>query len=133
MIKKTKRTNKGFTFIEILVVVTIIGVLASMGIVSYQSANKKSRDGKRKADFEALRSALEMHRADNGYYPAALSTLTTDYLNQIPTPPTDDDCNSSGDYEDCYAPSNCDGSECETYSLSIEEETTGETYTVTNP
>lgn len=90
--------NKGFTFIELLVTVTIIAVLVSVGVVSYGSVNKRSRDAKRRGDVEQLRSVLEMYRADNGSYPnagsgswtdaSALSTtLVSTYLPAIPADP----------------------------------------------
>ncbi len=66
MIKK-----KAFTLIEILVVVTIIGLLAGVGAVTYSQFIKQSRDARRKADFELIRSALEQYRADNDAYPSA--------------------------------------------------------------
>ncbi len=82
-------TKRGFTFIELLVVVTIIAVLSAIGMISYRSANLKSRDGKRKADLEQLRAALEIYRADNGVYPAtgSLASLTTTYIQAIPNDP----------------------------------------------
>lgn len=90
--------KKGFTLIEVLVAVTIISVLVSIGVVSYASVNKRSRDAKRKGDVEQLRSALEMYRADIGYYPnigsgswsdaSGLSTpLVSTYLPAIPSDP----------------------------------------------
>lgn len=62
--------RQGFTLIEILVAMTIVAVLVSLALVSYQGARKSARDGKRKADLEQVRSALEMCRADTGSYPA---------------------------------------------------------------
>lgn len=59
----------GFTLIEILVVVTIIGLLAGVGAVTYSQFIKQSRDARRKADFELIRSALEQYRADTDEYP----------------------------------------------------------------
>jgi general secretion pathway protein G len=88
--RKIRPTTKhGFTFIELLVVVTIIAVMAAVGMVSYRSANIRSRDGKRKADLEQLRTALEIYRADNSVYPAtgSLSSLTTTYIQAIPKDP----------------------------------------------
>ena len=94
--------KKGFTLIEILVVITIAATLLVAGIVSYQSIQKRARDAKRKSDIEQVRSALEMYKADNGYYPeiygggvstftniAALSTTLVDtgYLSSIPQDP----------------------------------------------
>ena len=61
--------NRGFTLIELLVAMTIIAVLLGISLVSYQGARKSARDGKRKADLEQVRSALEMCRTDAGSYP----------------------------------------------------------------
>jgi len=60
----------GFTLIELLVSVTMIAVLTVIGVVSYSSVNKRSRDVKRRSDLEQIRSALEMYRSDYGYYPS---------------------------------------------------------------
>jgi len=64
------RKKSGFTLIELLTVMTIIAVLAGLALVSLQGARKSARDGKRKADLEQVRSALEMRRADCGSYPS---------------------------------------------------------------
>jgi general secretion pathway protein G len=95
--------QKGFTFIEILVVITLIAILVMIGAVSYGSINKRSRDARRKSDIEQIRSALEMYRADTGFYPdegpatfgkissdADLKTALLSYLSKIPTDPLDD-------------------------------------------
>ena len=73
-----KTKNSGFTLIELLTVMTIIAVLAGLALVSLQGARKSARDGKRKADLEQIRSALEMYRADNPTvgYSAGLSGLS---------------------------------------------------------
>jgi general secretion pathway protein G len=62
--------NKGFTLIEVLVSATIIAVLIAIGMVSYSSVNKRSRDAKRRGDLEQMRSALELFRSEYGYYPS---------------------------------------------------------------
>lgn len=64
-----KRKKTGFTLIELLVAMTIVAVLMGIALVSYQGARKSARDGKRKADLEQVRSALEMCRTDAGNYP----------------------------------------------------------------
>ncbi|MCM8787831.1 MAG: polymorphic toxin-type HINT domain-containing protein [Candidatus Omnitrophica bacterium] len=63
--------KKGFTFIEILVVITIIGLVTLGAVVTYINIAKKSRDAKRKQDLEKLRFALEDYRLENLIYPAA--------------------------------------------------------------
>lgn len=66
---KKSNSNSGFTFIEVLVAATIIGILTTIGVVSYQQATKKGRDGKRKSDLAQIQSALEIYRSDNNLYP----------------------------------------------------------------
>jgi general secretion pathway protein G len=138
----------GFTFIEILVVATLIGILATIGIVTYSGATARARDGKRQSDIEQIRSALEMYRADNGYYPlttADLSSVLSDYINSYPSPPDDTTCDdgstSASDYEDCYtaddgsggACDNTSGSYCTGYSIGVQLETSSSDYTKENP
>lgn len=60
--------SKGFTLIEVLVAATIVAVLAAVGLASYSSATKRSRDAKRRSDIEQIRAALEMYRTDTGSY-----------------------------------------------------------------
>lgn len=81
--------KKYFTLIEILVVSTIIALLTSIGVVSYNQINKESRNNRRKIDIEQIRSALEMYRSNNDQYPDNLNLLTGPvvYLSSIPTDP----------------------------------------------
>jgi len=89
--------KRGFTLIEILVVVTIIGVLATIGAGTYTTLTKNSLDTRRKADLEEIRAALEMYKSNNGSYPAAgiasdspirdPSPGTNTYLQKVPRDP----------------------------------------------
>lgn len=66
--------NKGFTLLELLVVIGIIGILVAIGTVSYSSAQMKSRDSRRRTDIESISKALEQYYADNnGVYPTGES------------------------------------------------------------
>lgn len=80
--------KKGFTFIELVVVVTIVIILSMGAILNFSGGNKKARDSRRKADLEKIRVALELYRQSNGNYPATYPTLVPNYLDVWPSDPT---------------------------------------------
>ncbi len=86
---RAKSRIHGFTLIEIMISMSIISILIALSLTAYAAAKKSSRDGKRKADIEQIRAALEMYRADdvNGRYPSSLSSLTPDYIKTLPEDP----------------------------------------------
>jgi prepilin-type N-terminal cleavage/methylation domain-containing protein len=62
---------KGFTLIEMLVVVSIIGILAALATVSFSSTQKQARDTTRKSDLKQYQNSLEAYaNKNNGLYPA---------------------------------------------------------------
>ncbi len=80
--------KKGFTLLELLVVIAIIAVLISMATVSYSSAQRKSRDSKRKNDLKAVQAALEQYNADNsGSYIVGCTPGATYLPGGMPTDP----------------------------------------------
>jgi general secretion pathway protein G len=67
---KAMKKRAGFTLLELLIVIAIIGVLASLVAVSYSSAQRRARDSQRQSDLKAIQNALEQYYADNdGNYP----------------------------------------------------------------
>ena len=70
MKKRLLAFSRGFSLIELLVVITIIGILAAVGTGSFTTAQKRSRDAKRKSHLNALKNALEAYHNDFGQYPA---------------------------------------------------------------
>ncbi len=62
-------SKSGFTLVEILIVIVIVGILATIGFGSFQSSQLKSRDASRKSDLKQIGSALETYYNDHGQYP----------------------------------------------------------------
>ena len=79
---------KGFTLIELMIVVSIVGILATIAVPSYQSSLIKSRETVLRQDLFTLRELLDHHRADKGKYPPSLDGLVTvGYLRALPKDP----------------------------------------------
>ncbi len=111
--------QRGFTLLELLVVIGIIGILVGIGTISYQSAQEKSRDSRRRGDLKAISNALEQYYAENtGSYPQDIAcTGYVDYLSgPEPTDPVTGD--TYLDDGDCVV----DGS---SYCVCVELEGTG--------
>jgi prepilin-type N-terminal cleavage/methylation domain-containing protein len=66
-----KKIRSAFSLIELMVVIAIIAILTTMGVSSFSSAVKKSRDARRLSDLHNLAQALVMYRADFGGYPTS--------------------------------------------------------------
>src|SRR3954471_10258356 len=68
---KTKTNQKGFTLIELMVVMSIIGLLASIMLVTFVNARRKARDTSRIATMKQIYTALELYFNNYGFYPVA--------------------------------------------------------------
>ena len=71
------KKSRGFTLMELLIVIAIIAILVSVAVVSYALIQKKSRDSRRVSDMKAAQSAFEQYYADhNSSYPSSAGDLT---------------------------------------------------------
>lgn len=104
---KIKNFQKGFTLVELLIVVAIIGVLATLLMANFIGVRQRARDAQRKADIRQIQSALELYRSDQGSYPTSLpscgSALTggtpaSTYMQKIPCDPLGSSYYNNGNY-----------------------------------
>lgn len=83
-----KQFSKGFTLVELLVVVTIIAILTIIGITVFTSVQKNARDARRKADINAIANAMEANY-DKTANPGVYDSLKTSFFssNKVPQDP----------------------------------------------
>lgn len=79
------KLQKGFTLLELMVVIAIIGILASVAAVSFNSARSKATDAKIIANAEAAQKAISLHFIDTETYPADVTGVTAAKDN-VPVP-----------------------------------------------
>ncbi|HUC87300.1 MAG TPA: type II secretion system protein GspG [Candidatus Saccharimonadales bacterium] len=137
------RTQGGFTLLELLIVIVIVGILAFLIVPSITSGPQKARDAQRKHDLSTIKSALETYYNDSNSYPSSQATAnaptcvasqanclgnaltggSTPYLKTIPSDPK-----NSGPYVYTYSPtpSGCGTGACTSYTLTAQLENTSD-------
>lgn len=94
------RAARGFTLIELLVAISIVAILAAVGLVVYSGTQKTARISKRVQDLQSIRTAIELFKSSTGKYPISAATyvcvkdltsansLTPNYMAVIPDDPS---------------------------------------------
>lgn len=78
----------GFTLLELLIVVALIGILTALAVPTFRQTPTKAKEAVLKEDLYALRDVIDQYFSDKGRYPASLETLVEDgYLRKIPVDP----------------------------------------------
>jgi general secretion pathway protein G len=84
----TRIGERGFTLIELIIVLSIIGLLVGLGLPNYKSARVKALEAVLKENLFILRKLIDQYAQDKGKYPASLQALVQDsYLRAIPVDP----------------------------------------------
>ena len=80
--------NKGFTLIELTIVMAIIVILASIGLVQYGHSITRSKEAVLHEDLFRMRDAIDQYYADKNKYPASLDALVEEkYMREVPVDP----------------------------------------------
>jgi len=132
-----KKRNQGFTIVELLIVIVVIGILALLVITTYSGIQAKARNSKRTSDVKSLQTHLEAFFQDNGYYPSngdlnSSSWLTTNMKGLDQNALSDPSSGGSKTIASApaakvyaYQPLNSSGTSCES------DDTTCSKYTLT--
>lgn len=124
-----KSTKGGFTLIELLVVISIIAILAAVGLTIYSTAQKNGRDAKRIGDLQEVQKALEQYYAANNQYPTKAQYSATSgsgnlgsYFQNgsVPTDPA-----NTGNYQYVYTPCPVTGPPFTSYNVCVALESCG--------
>src|SRR5512141_812875 len=80
--------DSGFTLLELLVVMTIIGILAAIAVPALRASPQRAREATLKEDLFTMRSVIDQYHGDKGSYPPDLATLVSaGYIRKIPIDP----------------------------------------------
>ncbi len=83
--------DSGFTLIELLVVLSLIVILASVGLAQYRNSIVHAKEAILKEDIFRMNDAIDQYYADKGQYPGSIDALVSDgYLRTIPKDPITD-------------------------------------------
>src|SRR5450830_25791 len=80
--------QRGFTLVELLIVISLISILAAMGLVQYRNSVVSAKESVLVTDLFRMRDAIDQYYADKGKYPSSLDSLVSDgYMRKIPEDP----------------------------------------------
>ena len=94
--------ERGFSLLELIVVMAIIGILVVYALPAYQDSTLRAKEAVLKEDLQHMRNAVEEYLTDRGVYPETLDDLVAEgYLRQVPVDPI---TGSADTWEVEYAP-----------------------------
>ncbi len=124
-----KNNQSGFTIVELLIVIVVIGILAGLVLNTFNGIQARARDTERKTDVNAIHAQVEAYHADNGFYPTTANMTTATWVSAN-LPGLDAEAlndPSSGAYAYASTTASCNNTTvlCAAYTLSADLEDDG--------
>ncbi len=137
---RRKNQEKGFTLLELIIVLTVIGILSAIALPNLLNSPRRAKEAVLKTNLRTLRQVIDQHNGDKGFFPPTLEALVEEgYLRDIPLDPITEQAEWGLDYdqgegEEDFVPAETDlpeGGEpgiIDVYSLSEEVSLDGTPY-----
>lgn len=84
-INNLRKNESGFTIVELLIVIVIIGILAAITIVAYNGVTTKANDAAARSNAESIQKVVEAYNADNGSYPTFAQLIGYNGSTRVPS------------------------------------------------
>lgn len=86
-IRKMLKQQEGFTLVELMIVVVILGIISGIGIQQYGQVQEKAREAAHQANLRILKSAVQVYEMGEGTKPVDIAALSPNYLDAAPVSP----------------------------------------------
>ena len=86
--RRVRQARAGFTLLELIVVIAIIGIHATVALPAMRNTPVRAREAVLKSNLHAIRDVIDQYHADKGFYPASLEALVDEgYFRRVPRDP----------------------------------------------